>query len=486
MNLRICAIMALLAGATATCAVAIHAEEAEGRKEVPQTQEGAVGTENFSYICKQKQDKEMQKRSFVLKGNVAFSAADRTLVLHPNSYLVCEEGRCAGVFETLPERYSSLPLTDHGDRIIIPGMTDLHIHAPQFAFRGLGMDRELMEWLENYTYPEESHYADLDYAERAYGLFASHMRRSATTRACVFATVHRRATTLLMDKLEATGLITLVGKVNMDRLSPDFIRETTDGSIAETRLWIEETAKKYERTKPIVTPRFIPTCTPELLTALGKMAADCGLPIQSHLSENLGEIALVREFEPETPTYGHAYDKYGLLGGTDNPCVMAHCVHSSDAELALLKERGVYIAHSPESNMNVSSGIAPIARYLAMGLRVGLASDVAGGSSECMFAAMAHAIQASHLHWRLVDSTQPQLTFADAFFLATRSGGAFFGKVGAFEEGYDFDALVIDDSDTETTRALSLAERLERLPYHASWRNIVEKYVAGAILENRE
>ncbi|MCF0194926.1 MAG: amidohydrolase family protein [Bacteroidaceae bacterium] len=424
----------------------------------------------------------MQKRCFVLKGNIAFSMADRSLALHPNSHLVCEDGRCAGVFASLPERYSSLPLTDYGDRIIIPGMTDLHIHAPQFAFRGLGMDRELMEWLENYTYPEESHYADLDYAERAYAIFARHLRRSATTRACIFATVHRRATTLLMDKLEASGLITLVGKVNMDRLSPDFIRETTDASIAETRLWIEETANKYERTRPIITPRFIPTCTPSLLNALGAIAQSHALPIQSHLSENLGEIALVREFEPDSPTYGHAYDKYGLLGSENSPCVMAHCVHSSDAELALLKHRGVFIAHSPESNMNVSSGIAPIARYLSMGLRVGLASDVAGGSSECLFAAMAHAIQASHLYWRLVDSTQPQLTFADAFFLATRSGGAFFGKVGAFEHDFDFDALVIDDSDTETTRPLSLAERLERLPYHASWRNIVAKYVAGTNL----
>ncbi|MCF0197148.1 MAG: amidohydrolase family protein, partial [Bacteroidaceae bacterium] len=370
--------------------------------------------------------------SFVVKGNICHSLADTTLSLHPDAYLVCEEGRCAGVFDILPDCYFPLPLRDFGDRLIIPGMTDLHIHASQFMFRGLGMDRELMQWLENYTFPEESRFADLAYADKAYDIFARHIQRSATTRLCIFATVHRTATRLLMDKMEQTGLVSYVGKVNMDRDTPDYLCETTDGSISETRLWLQDTADRYRRTRPIITPRFVPTCSAKLMGELGRLAAQHHVPVQSHLSENLQEIAYVRTLMPDAPTYGHAYDRFGLFGSAA-PCVMAHCVHSSDEELELIRRRGVFIAHSPESNMNIRSGVAPIARYLSMGLRVGLATDVAGGSSECMFRAMAHAIQASQLRWSLTDKSYPQLTCDQAFYLATRGGGAFFGQVGAFE-----------------------------------------------------
>ena len=417
----------------------------------------------------------MEKPNFTIKGNICHTTPDGALSLHPDSYLVCENGVCAGVFPQLPD-WAPQTVIDYGDLLVIPGLNDLHIHAPQFTFRGLGMDRELMQWLETYTFPEEAKYKALEYADEAYTIFADHMRRSATTRACVFATIHRPATELLMQKMEETGLVTYVGKVNMDQMSPQYLIEDTAQSERDTIDWVEATIDRFARTKPIITPRFIPTCSSQLLAALGRIAADYNIPVQSHLSENREEIAIVSKLEPDAASYGHAYDKYGLFGG-NSPCVMAHCVHSSDIELELIRKRGVFIAHSPESNLNVSSGIAPIARYLDMGLNVGLATDVAGGSSECMFKAMAHAIQSSHMYWRLIDDSWPQLTFADVFHMATRISGAFFGKVGAFDPGYAFDALVIDDSNLLTPKPLTLTERLERLPYLATPQNIVAKYI---------
>ena len=417
--------------------------------------------------------------SFVLKGHICHSRDRNQIDVFESHYLVCVDDLCAGVFSSLPEQHRALPLTDYGDRLIIPGMSDLHIHAPQFSFRGLGMDMELLDWLHVHTFPEESKYADLSYADLAYGQFVEHLRRSETTRASVFATIHREATELLMEKLEESGLISYVGKLNMNRNSPDYYREpTTEYSIAETRKWLDETKEKWKRTKPILTPRFIPSCTDDLMTELGKLSREYDVPTQSHLSENLSEIAWVGELVPEAKNYGDAYNRFGMFGG-DHKCIMAHCVYSDALEMQLMKENGVFIAHSPESNINVASGVAPINRYLDYGLHVGLASDVAGGSHESLFKAMTHAIQSSKLRWRLLDQSVPFLTFDTAFYLATRGGGAFFGKVGAFEKGYELDAVILDDTNLDHPQPLTVKQRLERIAYLGDERNICGKYVFG-------
>lgn len=416
--------------------------------------------------------------SFILRGNIGFSQSPDELRLFADSFLVCQEGKCQGVFSGIPERFRGLSLKDYGKSLIIPGLVDLHLHAPQFPFRGIGSDRELLDWLNTYTYPEEGKYGNLIYADKAYGIFVEELRKSATTRAVIYATIHREATLRLMDKLEASGLVTMVGKVNMDRNAPAYLMETTEGSIRETRRWLSETIGKYRRTRPIITPRFIPSCTDELLRALGEISAEYSLPVQSHLSENLSEIDWVRELVPSADTYGGAYEKFNLFG-RDVPCVMAHCVHCSAAELVLIKKNGVFIAHSPDSNTNLSSGVAPVNRYIRQGLKVGLASDLAGGADINMLRMMAEAIRASHLRWRLVDDELPALSFANVFYLATKGGGEFFGKVGSFEPDYEFDALVIDDSALVTPKELSLAERLERLPFLAGDRNIQAKFISG-------
>lgn len=420
--------------------------------------------------------------SFVIRGNLCYCKDCNSISIKPHAYLVCRDGVCAGIFDTLPEQYAALPLTDFGDRLVLPGMTDLHLHAPQFSFRGLGMDMELLDWLNAYTFPEEAKYAGLDYADRAYSQFVSHLRRSVTTRAVCFATVHAPATELLMEKMEQSGLVSYVGKVNMDRNAPDYLCEASaEASLDATEAWIAATKERFSRTKPILTPRFIPSCTDGLLRGLRKLAEKYDLPVQSHLSENFGEIAWVGELCPDARFYGDAYDRVGLFGG-DHPCVMAHCVHSSDEELELMRKNGVYIAHSPLSNTNLASGVAPVSRYLEGGLRVALASDVAGGETENLLRVMAGAIRASKLRWRLLDQQVKPLTVDQAFYMATLGGGSFFGKVGSFEDGYEFDAVVLDDTTLEHPQELSLRARLERCIYLADERHIAAKYVAGTRL----
>lgn len=418
----------------------------------------------------------MQEKTFALKGNIIYTPECGKLELHPHSYLVCEDGKVAGIFDGLPRRWQGIRVEDYGDKLILPGLVDLHVHASQYAYRGLGMDMELLDWLECNAFPEESRFADLSYARRVYGIFTDALTRSATTRACIFATLHRPAALVLMEQLEQAGLPCYVGKVNMDRNSPDILRETTEQSLEETRLWLEQ-SRAFTLVRPMLTPRFIPSCTDELMAGLGRLQREFGTAMQSHLSENLSEIRWVSELCPDTRFYGEAYARAGLFGG-DCPTVMAHCVWSGEEERALMKENGVFIAHCPQSNINVSSGIAPVKNYLKEGQKVGLGSDVAGGAHLSIFRAMTDAIQSSKLRWRLVDQDTPALTLPEAFYMATKGGGAFFGKVGSFEPGYDFDAVVMDDAELPTTRDCTLAERLERVVYLSDGRPCA-KYAAG-------
>ena len=418
--------------------------------------------------------------AFALKGTICFSTDQNHLSLYENSYVICERGRCAGVFPEIPGRFSGIPVRDTGNSLIIPGLVDLHLHAPQYAFRGMHMDLELLDWLNTVTFPEEARYQDPSYAKKAYSIFAEDMRKSATTRASVFGTLHRESTVLLMDLMEQTGLITYIGKVNMDRNSPDELREKDAGTSSEdTVQWLRDIAGKYKNTKPILTPRFIPSCTDELMKLLADIQRTYCLPVQSHLSENQGEIAWVKELFPDSAFYGDAYDHFGLFGGETCPTIMAHCVYSSNEEIALLHKRGVFVAHCPQSNTNLSSGIAPVRKYLDKGLHMGLGTDIAGGHSLSMLRAVADAIQVSKLRWRLVDESLKPLSLEEAFYLATMGGGAFWGKTGSFLEDYEFDAVILSDEQIPCPHSLTPLERLERLIYLGDDRCVTGKYVSG-------
>jgi len=411
---------------------------------------------------------------FALKGNIVFAPSYNKLEIKENSYLICENGLIKSITATKPE---NMHIRDMGNDIIIPGMTDLHLHAPQYTYRATGMDLELLDWLQKTAFPEEVRYADTDYAKKAYSIFTEDLIKSPTTRAVIFATVHKEATLVLMDMLEESGLITMVGKVNMDRLCPDTIREDTVDSFKDTIEWVERSAH-FKNTYPIITPRFLPSCTNELLKELGKIRAKYSLPVQSHLSENLSEIDLVKELAPYSSFYGDAYDHFGLFGG-GHKNVMAHCVYSCDAELELIKKNDVFIAHCPQSNINVSSGIAPVRKYIDLDLNIGLGTDISGGFSLSMFRAVSDAIQVSKLRWRIIDQSLKALNFNEAFYMATKGGGRFFGNVGSFEEGYDADILVLNDDHIKSARPFNISERLERIIYLSGNEAIVSKYVKG-------
>ena len=419
--------------------------------------------------------------SFILKGNICHTPAPDRLETLAQGFAVCEGGVCRGVFDAVPERFAGLEVVDCGDRLILPGLVDLHTHAPQYAFCGTGMDCELLDWLFQIAFPEETRYADAAYAERAYGIFARKLKEGATTRAVIFGTMHADATLTLMDLMERSGLVTLVGKVNMDRNAPaDLMEPSPEQAAADTRRFIEACLRRgYRRTGPIVTPRFVPSCTDALMEKLGKIRREYDLPVQSHLSENPDEVAFVRELTPDAAFYGDAYDRFDLFG-RDSRTVMAHCVYSTDAEVQRMRDNGVWVAHCPSSNMNIASGIAPVRRYMEAGLRMGLGTDVAGGSSISMFRAVTDCIQVSKMYWRYVDKEAKPLTFPEALFLATKGGGSFFGNTGSFEDGSAFDAVVLDDSAEPRARDLSVAERLERAFYWELDRSgITMKFVRG-------
>lgn len=420
------------------------------------------------------------ERSFVVKGDFCYSLGKEELITRENAYLVCINGSVEGIYETIPDRYRGLPLEDHSHKLIIPGLVDMHVHAPQFPFRGLGMDKELMDWLWSYAFPEEGKYMDPDYARDAYREFVRELRKSATTRACIFGSRHVEATEILMDLLEESGLITFVGKVNMDRNAPDYLKETSaQASVDDTRYWLEKVRNRYRRVKPILTPRFVPSCTERLLEGLKEIQADYRIPVQSHLSESPGEISFVKELCPWASFYGEIYQRYGLFGGPGCPTIMAHCVFSSEEEIALLKNNGVWVAHCPDSNMNISSGIAPIRKYLDGGLHLGLGTDIAGGSTLSLFRTMAQTIQLSKMYWRHIDPQYKALNMKEVFYMATLGGGEFWGNTGSFQKDFAFDAIVIQDDRIAGSRDRNLEERLERVIYLADDRNICAKYVAG-------
>ncbi|HEX9027294.1 MAG TPA: amidohydrolase family protein, partial [Clostridium sp.] len=313
----------------------------------------------------------------ILKGNIIYTENSDLFNIIENGYIVVMGNCIHSVYSKLPEKYENIKIEDYDDNLIIPGFVDLHTHAPQFAIKGIGYDKELIPWLETYTFPEEAKFKDISYAKKIYKEFVNELYNEGTTRAVIFATIHIEATEVLMDLLEEKGIVSYVGKVNMDTNCPDTLKEDSDESINKTTQWIQNCNEKYKLVKPIITPRFVPSCTSYLMKELGNIAMKNNLPVQSHLSENLSEIDWVKELHPECENYGDTYNKFNLFGQTKT--IMAHCVHLTEEEINTIAKNEVVIAHCPTSNVNLSSGIAPISKLLRKNIKIGLGSDIAGG-----------------------------------------------------------------------------------------------------------
>ncbi len=398
----------------------------------------------------------------ILHGTIISSPAPGKLDITPGGYLIAQDGRIRGVYAALPECYAGAPVEEYGEALILPAFCDLHLHAPQYPMLGTGMDLPLLDWLNTYTFPAEARFADPDYARDVYRKLAAELIENGTTRVCMFSSLHTEATWILMEELEWAGVTGYVGKVNMDRNGlPGVLQEETAESIHETERWLER-CSDFTRIHPILTPRFTPSCTDELMAWLGRKAAETGLPIQSHLSENDREVAWVRELHPDCDQYWESYRKFGLW---NDRTLMAHCVWSDARERDAMRKAGVTVVHCPDSNVNVCSGTAPVRAMLQEGLKVALGTDIAGGDHISMFDAVTAAIRASKVR-QMTDPARPDfLTVAEAWYLGTSAGAAFFGDAPGFAPGNALHAIVLSDDDLPQSHPLSPAERLERCMY---------------------
>ena len=413
-----------------------------------------------------------------IQGNLVFAPRLGELTVIPNGYILTRDGVVDAVCHKLPEGCGCEVVNYGESSIITPAFCDLHLHAPQFPMLGMGMDLQLLDWLNTYTFPTEARFRDVDYAQTVYHRLAKELVRRGTTRVCMFSSIHLEATKVLMEELEKAGVTGYVGKVNMDRNSPPELCETTEASIQDTGRFLSE-CQGYAYLKPIVTPRFTPSCTDGLMAALGRLAKERPeVPVQSHLSENLDEIAWVKELHPDCGQYWETYAKFGLW---KEKTIMAHCVYSDARERAAMKEAGVWAIHCPDSNTNLASGIAPLRKMLSEGLQVALGSDIAGGAKLSMTDVATEAIRASKLRWLQSGKQEDFLTVREAFYLITTAGQAYFGAQPGFGLGEPLHAVVFNDGKFAYNPAVTLEERLERVLYLADKSAIAAVYSAGRV-----
>ncbi len=421
-----------------------------------------------------------EPRRYVLHGNILSVPKLGELDAVKNGYLVLDsDGVIEGVFETLPECFANGQLADFGDALIMQSFCDMHLHAPQYPMLGMGMDLPLLDWLNTYTFRTEARFADPDYARMHYRSLAEHLVSFGTTRVSIFSSLHTDATLVLMEELERAGISGYVGKVNMDRNSPDYYCETTEESKRETLRWLDA-CDRFSRIRPIITPRFTPSCTNELMEWLGRIASERNLPVQSHLSENTSEIAWVRELHPDCKQYWETYAKYGLW---KNDTLMAHCIYSDGRERAAIREHGVTVVHCADSNTNISSGVAPIRTMLDEGINVVLGSDIAGGAQLSMLNVIQMSIRASKIKRIESGWTLPFLSVAEGYYLGTTAGALYFGAKPGFRRGDKLHAIVIDDREYPDTDRLTLRERFDRAVYIAESKDIVAVYGDGKRLK---
>ncbi|KAJ3604393.1 hypothetical protein NHX12_029134 [Muraenolepis orangiensis] len=376
-----------------------------------------------------------------------------------------------------------IQLTPH--EFLMPGLVDTHIHAAQYSFAGTALDLPLLEWLKTYTFPVESKFQDLDFARMVYTQVVKRTLRNGTTTACYFATIHTESSLLLGEIANDFGQRALVGKVCMDRNGAyeDYKELGTQESVDDTIRFITELSKNnYPLVKPVITPRFAVSCTGELLLKLGEVAKNNDLHIQSHISENKDEVQLVKEMFPDYESYTDVYDKHNLL---TNKTIMAHGCYLSDEELDIFHRTGASLAHCPNSNISLCSGLLNVRKVLSHKVKLGLATDVAGGYSASMLDAVRRTRDTSKA-LTIEDATHQTLTFEETFRLATLGGSqalSMDGQTGNFEVGKDFDALRVNvaapDGPIDLVQNDGPKVLLEKFLNLGDDRNILEVYVAG-------
>ena len=399
---------------------------------------------------------------------------ESSFVTHDDGFLAIEDGRIATVG----------PWAEHPDgdvidlgrqALISPGFIDTHLHAPQLEMIG-SYGGHLLEWLNRYTFPTEAKFADPQYARRVAQAFFAELLRNGTLCALVFSTIHAEATDIFFDEAERRGFRGIIGKTMMDRNAPPYLlekpRDSYDQSRSLLKKWHNRGLLRYA-----VSPRFAPTSTPELLEAAGALKKEFpDAYVQTHISENRNEVQWVHELFPEAE-YADVYDRYGLLS---ERTVLAHGVHLTEEELDLLSRRGARIAHCPNSNLFLGSGLFRLHRVIESGVLVGLGTDIGAGTTPSMFTAMADAYKVQQVQ-------NVSLSPYQLWYMATLGGAralSMESETGSLERGKSADFVVLDLQATplialRSERASSLEDLLAGLIFMGDDRVVSRAFIAG-------
>ena len=410
----------------------------------------------------------------IYSGNIVYSKNSKELTQISHGYIVVDNGVIQDVFKELPNTYKDYKVIDFANGVIIPAFSDLHVHAPQYPHRGIAMDALLYDWLNQYTFPLESKYQELEFAKKVYSAFVDDLIKHGTMHVSVYATIHNPATDYLVKCLEDKGIQSYVGKVNMDKDSPDTLLESTEQSIKDTETFVKKHLNnKYA--KPILTPRFAPTCSFELLKELGKLADKYHLGCQTHIVESLWEKEEAKKCFDGCRSDMQIYEEAGLL--KHQPFIAGHFIFPSEEDINLLNKCGGYAVQCPDATTNVIAGIMQTGKLLDTGISLGIGSDISAGSYLGIYRQVASAVRLSKIK-SFYESDNRTITFQEAFYIATKSSGALFGKVGSLEKGYFFDALVIDDLEDDYMK-LSPSQIVERFCYSGEASNIKHRFLRG-------
>ncbi|KAI0483299.1 guanine deaminase [Xylariaceae sp. FL0804] len=440
---------------------------------------GDGGGRNHLFLGTFIHSKTLAELEYLHDTAVCVDASGRIVAVEPG----CDqEGAVSTLYGRLGWSPDDVAVTVAGPgQFFFPGFIDTHVHASQYPNLGVFGKSTLLDWLQRYTFPAEAALASLPRARRVYRRCIRRALAHGTTTAAYFATVHVPATNLLADLCLAAGQRAFVGRVCMDRLAPaGYADASAAAALAADRAVVAHVRAAAgpgpggALVRPILTPRFAPACGPELLAGLGRLAREEALPVQTHLSENADEVALVAELFPGAASYADVYDRAGLLGGRT---VLAHAIHLSAAEADLVAARGAGVAHCPCSNAALASGEARVRRLLDRGVNVGLGTDMSGGYSPSVLEAARHACLVSN-HLAMPgrsggggglemeaekDGEQhaskgkkeeeeerrrrhQRLSVDEVLYLATRGGAQILGlrdEVGGFDVGKQWDAQLI-------------------------------------------
>jgi guanine deaminase len=393
--------------------------------------------------------------------------------------LLLREGRIAQAGEAadVVAAHPDLPVDHYPDALVLPGLIDLHIHFPQTQVIA-SYGTQLLEWLERHTFPAEQRYAEPAVAEAGARFFLDEMLRNGTTTAAVYGSVHAAAIDAFFAESERRNTLMLAGKTMMDRNAPPALCDTAESAYADSRTLIE-TWHGRGRQRYVVTPRFAITSTEAELEAAGALLrAFPDVHLQTHLSENRAEIAAVRRLFPASRDYVDVYDRFGLVGPRS---LFGHCIHLSDAEVARLAEARAVAVFCPTSNLFVGSGLFDLPRLARAGVRIGLGTDVGGGTSYSMLRTAGEA-------YKVLQLQNMSLSALEAFDLMTRGNAAALRleeEIGTLAEGSAADLVVLDARATPAMAhrmeaTASLEDELFVLTTLGDDRAVRATYIAGA------